>query len=126
MITVKKRDGSYVAYRIKKIQDAMQKAFLSTGTPVSDDVLELLALRATADAGKQAKEDILEVEVIQDSVERILSNCGYPDVAKAYILYRQQHEKLRRVNDTLLDYKKLVDDYLKINDWRVKENSTVT
>lgn len=126
VITVKKRDGSYVAYRIKKIQDAMQKAFLSTGTPVSDDVLELLALRATADAGKQAKEDILEVEVIQDSVERVLSNCGYPDVAKAYILYRQQHEKLRRVNDTLLDYKKLVDDYLKINDWRVKENSTVT
>ena len=126
VITVKKRDGSYVAYRIKKIQDAMQKAFLSTGTPVSDDVLELLALRTTADAGKQAKDDILEVEVIQDSVERILSNCGYPDVAKAYILYRQQHEKLRRVNDTLLDYKKLVDDYLKINDWRVKENSTVT
>lgn len=126
MITVKKRDGSYVDYRIQKIQDAMRKAFVSTQTPVSDDVLELLALRATADAGKHANDDVLEVEAIQDSVERVLSDCGYAEVAKAYILYRKQHEKLRRVNDTLLDYKKLVDDYLKINDWRVKENSTVT
>lgn len=126
MITVKKRDGSYVDYRIQKIQDAMRKAFVSTQTPVSDDVLELLALRATADAGKHANDGVLEVEAIQDSVERVLSDCGYAEVAKAYILYRKQHEKLRRVNDTLLDYKKLVDDYLKINDWRVKENSTVT
>ena len=100
MITVKKRDGSYVDYRIQKIQDAMRKAFVSTQTPVSDDVLELLALRATADAGKHANDDVLEVEAIQDSVERVLSDCGYAEVAKAYILYRKQHEKLRRVNDT--------------------------
>ncbi len=137
MFEVMKRDGAHVPFELKKIQAAMQKAFQSTQTPVSEDVLEVLALRATADATKHADqrnqrgsgEDpvaVLDVESIQDSVERVLSDCGYPAVAKAYILYRKQHENLRHVEGTLLDYKKLVNDYLKINDWRVKENSTVT
>ncbi len=59
-------------------------------------------------------------------MEEVLIKAGYSDVAKAYILYRRQREKLRRVETTMLDYKKVVDNYLKVNDWRVKENSTVT
>ena len=66
------------------------------------------------------------MEDIQDSVEQVLSEAGYADVAKAYILYRKQREKVRNVNSALLNYKELVDNYLQINDWRVKENSTVT
>ena len=66
------------------------------------------------------------MEDIQDSVESVLGRAGYEDVAKAYILYRKQREKIRNLHSTMLDYKELVDNYLQINDWRVKENSTVT
>lgn len=126
MITVVKRDGADAPFQLHKIQDAMAKAFQSTATPVNDDVLELLALRATAKVSAPGASERIGVETIQDSVEEVLAEAGYAEVAKAYILYRKQHEKMRAVNETMLDYKKLVDDYLKINDWRVKENSTVT
>ena len=66
------------------------------------------------------------MEDVQDCVEAVLSRSGYEAVAKAYILYRKQREKVRNINSALLNYKELVDNYLKINDWRVKENSTVT
>ena len=56
----------------------------------------------------------------------MLSQAGYADVAKAYILYRKQREKVRNMKSTILDYKELVDSYVKVSDWRVKENSTVT
>ena len=55
-----------------------------------------------------------------------LCRQAMPIVAKAYILYRKQREKVRNTSTTLLDYKKLVNGYVKIDDWRVKENSTVT
>ena len=58
--------------------------------------------------------------------KKILSESGYADVAKTYILYRKQREKIRNMKSTILDYKKLVDSYVKSTDWRVKENSTVT
>ena len=86
----------------------------------------MLALRVTADFEPKIQDGRIAVEDIQDSVEKVLSEAGYADVAKAYILYRKQREKVRNVNSTLLDYKELVDNYLQINDWRVKENSTVT
>ena len=56
----------------------------------------------------------------------MLVQAGYAEVAKAYILYRKQHEKMRNLKNTILDYKKVVDSYVKVSDWRVKENSTVT
>lgn len=86
----------------------------------------ILALKVTADFEPKIKDELIAVEDIQDSVEEVLIKAGYSDVAKAYILYRRQREKLRRVETTMLDYKKVVDNYLKVNDWRVKENSTVT
>ncbi len=126
MYKVKKRDGKIVRFDIKKITEAIKKAFLSIDKKSDDSVLDLLALRVTADFERKIKDDIINVEEIQDSVEKVLSDAGYADVAKSYILYRKNHEKVRNVKNTMLDYKKLVDSYVKVDDWRVKENSTVT
>ena len=126
MYRVKKRNGKIVRFDIKKIEEAMEAAFKSVDRKYNDSILDLLALKVTADFEEKIKDDIIHVEDIQDSVENVLSEAGYSDVAKSYILYRKQHEKLRNVENTMIDYKKIVDNYLKVEDWRVKENSTVT
>lgn len=105
---------------------AIEKAFGAVGKNYSDDIIDMLALRVTATFNDKVKDDCVSVEDIQDAVEVVLIQSGYVEVAKAYILYRKQHEKLREMNSTMLDYKNTVNNYLKINDWRVKENSTVT
>ena len=126
MYKVLKRDGSTMDFDITKISEAMLKAFVAQERKTHPSVLNMLALQVSADFEPKIKNDIISVEEIQDSVERVLSDAGYADVAKAYILYRKQREKIRNVNSALLNYKDLVDNYLQINDWRVKENSTVT
>ena len=126
MMQVIKRDGSVVDFNLAKISDAMKKAFKATGKEYNNDIMELLALRVTADFQNKMSEGRIGVEDIQDSVEHVLEQAGYTDVAKAYILYRKQHESIRNVSQTVLDYKDVIDNYLKVNDWRVKENSTVT
>lgn len=126
MYQVLKRDGGVVDFDVSKISAALTKAFVATGKQYHPSVIDMLALRVTSDFESKIKDDIITVEDIQDSAEKILSEAGYADVAKAYILYRKQREKVRNVGSALLSYKDLVDDYLKINDWRVKENSTVT
>jgi len=126
MYRVLKRDGGSVEFEISKISSAMIKAFEAQGKNYHPSVINLLALQVTADFDSKIKDGVIAVEDIQDSVERVLSDAGYADVAKAYILYRKQREKVRNVNSALLNYKELVDNYLQINDWRVKENSTVT
>ena len=126
MLNVKKRDGNIVPFDLVKIEQAIEKAFKGLNKNYSKDIIELLALKVTADFNNKVKDDVLDVEDIQDSVEVVLIQAGYADVAKAYILYRKQHENIRNVKNTIIDYKDTVDNYLKINDWRVKENSTVT
>ncbi len=126
MYRVVKRDGRVVDFEIDKIAKAMQKAFDATDTNYNDSVIDFLALKVTAEFQPKIQDELISIEDIQDSVESVLSKAGYENVAKAYILYRKQHEKLRNVSETMLDYKKAVDDYLGIQDWRVKENSTVT
>ena len=126
MYRVVKRDGRIVDFEIVKIANAMKKAFDATDTNYTDDVIDFLAVRVTAEFQPKIRDELIAIEDIQDSVESVLSKGGYENVAKAYILYRKQHEKLRNVSETVLDYKKTVDDYLGIQDWRVKENSTVT
>ncbi|MBR2520645.1 MAG: ribonucleoside triphosphate reductase [Oscillospiraceae bacterium] len=121
-----KRDGRVVDFDIEKIAVAIQKAFDATATNYNPSLINLLAVMVTADFQPKVRDELIHIEDIQDSVESVLSRGGYEHVAKAYILYRKQHEKLRNVGETVLDYKKTVDNYLKINDWRVKENSTVT
>ena len=126
MYRVIKRDGKLKDFDISKIVAAIKSAFESQKKEFDDSTIDFLALKVTAHFQKKIVEGTISVEDIQDSVETVLIQAGYDDVAKAYILYRRQHENIRRAKNTLLDYKALVNNYLKINDWRVKENSTVT
>ena len=126
MFQVKKRDGKIVSYNMDKIAAAIKKAFEAKEVNYTDEIIEKLVLRVGADFEKKIVDGIVTVEDIQDSVEVVLVQAGYVDVAKCYILYRKQREKIRNVKSTILDYKNTVDNYLKISDWRVKENSTVT
>ena len=126
MYQVTKRDGKNVEFDIRKINAAITKAFEAQQKQYHPSTIDLLTLRVTADFERKIKNDHIAVEDIQDSVETVLSEAGYADVAKSYILYRKQREKIRNMKTTFLDYKELVDNYLNVNDWRVKENSTVT
>lgn len=126
MYRVVKRDGRSVEFDLSRISNVITKAFDATGLPYHPDIIHLLSLQVTADYSSKIAEDQISVEAIQDSVEAVLQRAGYVDVAKAYILYRKNREKLRNMSSTILDYKGLVDGYLKVSDWRVKENSTVT
>ncbi|HIZ83214.1 MAG TPA: ribonucleoside triphosphate reductase [Firmicutes bacterium] len=126
MYHVIKRDGAVAEFDISKISRAITKAFEAKEKQYHPSVIDLLALKVTADFEPKIKNDAIQVEDIQDSVESVLIQAGYDDVAKAYILYRKQREKIRNMNASMLDYKELVDSYVKATDWRVKENSTVT
>ena len=126
MYQVIKRDGRRVDFDLNRIANAITRAFDAAEIPYNRDIINLLALQVTADYAGKIKSNVIGVEDIQDSVEAALQRAGYAAVAKSYILYRKNREKLREMRSTVLDYKKLVDDYLRISDWRVKENSTVT
>ncbi len=126
MYQVQKRDGKVVDFSLEKISAAITMAFEAQEKAYHPSVIDFLALKVTADFAEKIKEGLVTVEDIQDSVESVLVQAGYADVAKAYILYRRQRAKLRDMKTTILDYRELVDNYVKINDWRVKENSTVT
>ncbi|WP_313134660.1 ribonucleoside triphosphate reductase [Anaerocolumna sp.] len=126
MINVVKRDGEIAGFNLTKIAEAISKAFEATDKFYTDDIINLLALRVTADFQNKVEDNKIHVEDVQDSVEHVLEQTGYTDVAKAYILYRKNREKIRNMKSTILDYKEIVDSYVKEEDWRVKENSTVT
>ena len=126
MIYVIKRDGKSANFDLKKITDAIGKAFDATQKKYTEDILNLLSLQVTARFQDKITEGEIHVEDIQDSVEAVLEQAGYAEVAKAYILYRKQREKMRNIKSTILDYKDIVNSYVKVEDWRVKENSTVT
>ena len=126
MFQVVKRDGEIAEFQMAKITSAIDKAFDAKEKNYSKDMIDLLALRVTADFQNKIQDGKVTVEDIQDSVENVLIQAGYSDVAKAYILYRKQREKIRNMKSTILDYKEIVDSYVKVEDWRVKENSTVT
>ena len=126
MYQVIKRDGQIADFDISKISAAITKAFEANDKQYNPNIIDLLALRVTADFESKIKDGKVSVEDIQDSVESILIQAGYGDVAKSYILYRKQREKIRNMKSTILDYKELVNSYVNVTDWRVKENSTVT
>ncbi|MBE6586987.1 MAG: ribonucleoside triphosphate reductase [Ruminococcaceae bacterium] len=126
MYQVLKRDGKVTDFDLSKITQAITMAFEAQEKNYVPSVIDFLALKVTANFESKIKENLISVEDIQDSVESVLVQAGYDDVAKAYIIYRRQREKVRNIENTTLDYKELVDNYVKINDWRVKENSTVT
>lgn len=126
MYQVAKRDGQIAKFALSKISVAIERAFQAQDKEYNQDIIDLLALKVTAAFEPKVKDSLIGVEDIQDSVEEILIKAGYADVAKGYILYRKQREKIRNLNSTLLDYRDTVDSYVKVTDWRVKENSTVT
>ncbi len=126
MFKVVKRDGETDDFNLVKIRGAIEKAFRATQKEYTGEIIELLSLRVTADFQPKIEDGFVHVEDIQDSVENVLEQTGYTDVAKAYILYRKQREKMRNMKSTILNYKEIVDSYVKVEDWRVKENSTVT
>ena len=109
MYQVKKRDGKIVEFDIAKISAALTKAFEGTGKQYHPSIIDLLALKVTSDFEPKIKNDMIDVEDIQDSAEAVLIQAGYGDVAKNYILYRKQREKIRNMNATMLDYKELVN-----------------
>ncbi len=126
MYQVVKRDGEICDFNLSKISTAITKAFQSQALPYNQDIIDLLSLKVTADYAEKIVDQKIGVEQIQDSVERVLIKTGYSEVAKAYILYRKQREKIRNMKSTILDYKDLVNSYVHVTDWRVKENSTVS
>ncbi|MBQ6106544.1 MAG: ribonucleoside triphosphate reductase [Lachnospiraceae bacterium] len=126
MIQVAKRDGELRDFDLQKICGAIEKAFKATQKEYTDDIINLLALRVTSEFQSKVKDGVVEVEDIQDCVEHVLESTGYTDVAKAYILYRKNREKMRNMKSTILDYKEIVNSYVHEEDWRVKENATVT
>ena len=126
MFRVVKRDGDVNDFTMNKISDAIIKAFNATDVQFTNDIVDLLTLRVIADFQPKVKEGSIHVEDIQDSVEKILEHAGFTEAAKAFILYRKQREKMRNMKSTILDYKDVVNSYVKVEDWRVKENSTVT
>jgi len=126
MYKVRKREGKIVPFDLKKITDAITKAFEAENKKYDEGVIDFLGLKVTADFEPKIKDNIINVEDIQDSVESVLIKAGYAEVAKAYILYRRLHDKMRNIKSTVLDYKDVVNSYVNVTDWRVKENSTVT
>ena len=126
MLEVIKRDGSILPFDLSKIKSAIERAFRAEHKEFTPDIIELLALRATAVFNTKVKDEKVSVEDIQDAVEIALIQTNYIDVAKSYMEYRNKHAALRQVKNTSLDFKNVVDNYLRIADWRVKENSTVT
>ena len=126
MFRVVKRNGDVHEFTMNKISGAIVKAFEATNVQYTQDIVDLLALRVVADFQPKVKDGMIHVENIQDSVEKILEQSGFTEAAKAFILYRKQREKMRNMKSTILDYKDVVNSYVKVEDWRVKENSTVT
>ena len=126
MLDIIKRDGTVTQFQLSRISDAIVKAFNATQMQFTSEIIDMISLRVTADFQSKVHEGKVHIEDVQDSVERVLEQAGYTEVAKAYILYRKQREKMRSMKSTILDYKDVVNSYVKIEDWRVKENSTVT
>lgn len=126
MLKVAKRDSSLEEFNLAKIANAIERAFMAEHKFYNKDIIDMLALRVTAEFNSKVKNEVIGIEDIQDAVEVVLIQAGYVDVARSYIIYRKQHQQLREIKATNLDYKNVINNYLKVNDWRVKENSTVT
>ena len=125
MYQIKKRSGELELFELSKIKSAIKRTFDSCNRNYQESIIETISIKSVADAETKIKDNVLNVEDIQDSVEKVLMTYGYEDVAKSYILYRKQHERVRNAKETVLDYKKTVDSYLKADDWRVKENASI-
>src|SRR5271157_432255 len=123
--TIRKRDGKLVPYDNYKIANAIFKAAEAVGGKDFGLALNLAKQAEEAINKKFHPNSIPAVEEIQDVVEKILIEGGHARIAKAYILYREQHRRARSTRDVLLDIVNTMDGYLRQEDWRVHENSKV-
>ena len=119
---IKKRDGRKVKFNDRKIMSAIERAGLETGEFAEGEASKLTK-QVLVRAKKELDAKVPTVEQIQDIVEEVLLDSRYKKTAKAYIIYRDQHKKLREITDAAhLD---LMDQYLSKLDWRVNENSNM-
>ncbi len=123
--TIRKRDGKLVPYDNYKIANAIFKAAEAVGGKDFGAALTLAKQVEEVIGARFHSNSIPAVEEIQDIVEKVLIEQGHARVAKAYILYREQHRRARSARDILLDIVNTMDGYLKQQDWRVHENSNV-
>jgi len=125
---IRKRDGRVVEFAPEKITNAVFKAAqgvaIKDGKTTDKKEAEELANKAITILEYQFSEkEIPTVEEAQDIIEKVLIKSGHAKTAKAYILYRQQHAKLRETKDMLMDVGKTIKSYIHQEDWKVKENS---
>ena len=126
MISVIKRDKETVGFQLTKLTASIEKALQAAGNVCSQEISELLSLRTTADFQPKICEGELRTEEIKASAARVLEQAGYTEAAGAYLSYKKEKNSAEEKKNTLLDYKDVVNSYVKVEDWRVKENSTVT
>ncbi|MCK4390764.1 MAG: ribonucleoside triphosphate reductase [Desulfobacterales bacterium] len=119
---IRKRDGRYVKFNADKITNAIEKAGTATGQ-FDVKTARRLTIRVVNLAEKLFGDKIMGVEDVQDIVEEVLLSSPYRRTAKAYIIYRDQHARLREITNKMeVD---LVDQYLKKIDWKINENSNM-
>jgi anaerobic ribonucleoside-triphosphate reductase len=121
---IRKRDGSVVLFDKDKITEAIWKAVKAVGGDDRKKAEYLCEIVLKKMEEKFSENEIPGVEEIQDLVETTLIKQGHDQTAKAYILYRKSHDELRNVKG-LFDTIEVVDDYVGLNDWMVKENSNM-
>jgi len=115
---LRKRDGRLVAFELNKIDAAIEAAGLATG---EFDRATAKALAAQVLA--RLPQRVVEVEQAQDAVERVLMEAGHYGTARAYIVYREQHGRLRRDRKAIVDVAASMNEYLSREDWRVRANA---
>ncbi|MEI7543160.1 MAG: anaerobic ribonucleoside-triphosphate reductase, partial [bacterium] len=123
---VRKRDGRIDVFEQSKILEAIFKAFKANNN-YDKEKAEKIADQVVSIVNVIYKDDKLpSVENVQDLVETTLLNNGLTGIAKSYILYRDQHNKMRDVKNLLDSSTTLIDDYIRKIDWRIKENSNMS
>ncbi len=120
---IRKRDGRIVKFKKEKIVNAIWSAAKAVGGKDKERA-EYLANLVVKEIEEKFKDRIPEVEDVQDIVEKVLIEKGHAKTAKAYILYRKSHQDLREVKG-IFDTIQVVEDYIGLNDWAIKENANM-
>ncbi|WP_313106014.1 ribonucleoside triphosphate reductase [Stutzerimonas nitrititolerans] len=117
-VSLRKRDGRLVAFERDKIARAIEAAGSATG---EYDIATAQALAEGIQA--RLRRRVVDVELVQDTVERVLMEAGHYATARAYIVYRERHGRLRRDRKAIVDVASSMNEYLSREDWRVRANA---
>ncbi|QVL36562.1 ribonucleoside triphosphate reductase [Aminirod propionatiphilus] len=124
---IRKRDGQEVDFDVRKVERAVEKAARAVGRDEPEQIGRDVARGVTSYLQIFfSREGIPAVEQVQDLVEKILLEKGYADVGKAYILYREQHARMRDTQRLVGGAVDMVNQYLERIDWKVNENSNMS